>query len=173
MTEYADFRERYGNKQATLDGMVKDISRLQSSVTDYQDRLSTSEEQRTLLQTEVLSQLESIQQLSQKLSTTSKEREHLISRLSSHHSLTTSMLTELVHLKNTLTHTKEKNDALTFENEQLKMTLGSDLNELTPRPRWGVLQGEFRSLATIDGRSRYSSQRKPQPTKMLGSCSRT
>ena len=158
-SETIELREKNNMSQERIEELTKDLTDMHGFKSETRRQMEHLASENSTLQSEVLAQLATIQKLNDAVKTATGDKDYLVTRLSSHHSLTTSMLTELVNLKNILVHTKEKNDALTFENEQLKMTLGSDVNELTPRPKWGVLQAEFRNVVSIDGRDPVTSEK--------------
>jgi regulator of replication initiation timing len=155
-----ELRHTVANRDCELIKKIQENKKVEEALLSTQKAHLEAKDANIESQSEIGAHKSTIQKLLESVNTASKENDILISRLESHHSLNTSMLSQLVHLKSILTHTKENNDALTFENEQLKMTLGSNFNELTPRPKWGILQGEFKEVLCIDGSYRSLIIRK-------------
>lgn len=61
------------------------------------------------------------------------------------HNMNQKMLIQIKHLKDYVDSLKKNSAKLVEENENLKLTLGADYYNLTPRPNWPLIGMDLRS----------------------------
>lgn len=81
----------------------------------------------------------------------SGENEFLVSKLKESLGTNQKMLIEINNLKEFIDWVKKKNAELMQENDHLKMTIGTNYYDLTPRPDWRKLAGDLKECS-IKGR---------------------
>ncbi len=130
------------------------MAELRHSIDLYDKKLKQIDSERISAETSLLN----FQRENEELKATLKEQETTITRNTSENeflvnklkeSLGTNqkMLIEINNLKEFIDWVKKKNAELMQENDHLKMTIGTNYYDLTPRPDWRKLAGDLRECS--------------------------
>lgn len=124
-----DLKRTIDNQKAHYDFLYNSKDMVVKHVEELNHRLEKEKKK----QTDLIEQLEDSE----------RNIDALKSKLEKSHDTNQKMLIQIKHLRDQIDSIKISSKLISDENEKLKLTLGTNYYDLTPRPNWGGMKNSF------------------------------